>query len=81
MWNSVLWNPTPKEGGLLAKVVPKHGHSNYVIPLASIPMGQHSSRTTRHSWDPVYATCIADSNLKSTFMILPSLYWKGYSSL
>ena len=33
------WNPTPKEGGLLAKVVRKHEHSNYMDPLASIPMG------------------------------------------
>ena len=30
---------TPKEDGLLAKVVSKHEHSNYVDPLASIPMG------------------------------------------
>ena len=36
MWNPVSWNPTLKEGGLLAKVVPKHKHSNYVDPLASI---------------------------------------------
>ena len=36
---SVSWNPTSKEGGLPAKVVPKHEHGNYVDPLASIPMG------------------------------------------
>ena len=40
MWNPVSWNPTPKKGGLLAKVVPKHEHSNYVDPLASIIMGE-----------------------------------------
>ena len=45
MWNLVSWNPTPKEGGLLAKVVPKHEHSLCVDPLSSIPMGKHSSRT------------------------------------
>ena len=39
MWNPVSWNPKPKEGELLAKVVPKHEYSNYVDPLASIPMG------------------------------------------
>ena len=33
------WKPTPKEGGLLAKVLQKHEHSNYVDPLASISMG------------------------------------------
>ena len=33
------WNPTLKEGKLLAMVVPKYEHSNYVDPLASIPMG------------------------------------------
>ena len=37
MWTSVSWNPTQKEGGLLAKVVPKHEHRNYVDPLASNP--------------------------------------------
>ena len=36
MLNPVSWNPTLKEGGLLAKVVPKHEHNNYVDPLASI---------------------------------------------
>ena len=30
--------PTPKEGGLLVKVVSKHEHSIYVDPLASIPI-------------------------------------------
>ena len=39
MWNPMSWNPTPKEGGLLDMVVPKHEHRNYVDPLASIPMG------------------------------------------
>ena len=39
MWNPVSWNPTLKEGELLAMVVPKYEHSNYVDPLASIPMG------------------------------------------
>ena len=39
MWNLVSWNPIPKEGGLLSKVVPKHEHSIYVDRLASIPMG------------------------------------------
>ena len=38
MWNSVSWNTTAKEGGLRAKVVPKHEHRNYVDPLASIPI-------------------------------------------
>ena len=32
------WNPTPKEGGLLDKVVPKHERTIYVDPLASIHM-------------------------------------------
>ena len=40
MWNPVSWNPTPKEGGLLAKVVPKHEHNISVDPLSSIPMGE-----------------------------------------
>ena len=40
MWNLVSWNPTPKEGGLFAKVVPKHEHNIYVDPLASTPMGE-----------------------------------------
>ena len=40
MWNPVSWNPTPKEGGLLAKVVSKDEYSNYVDSLASIPMGE-----------------------------------------
>ena len=39
MWTPVSWNPTLKEGKLLAMVVPKYEHSNYVDPLASIPMG------------------------------------------
>ena len=39
MWNPVSWKPTSKEGGLLAKVVTKHEHSNYVDPQGSIPMG------------------------------------------
>ena len=39
MWNAISWKPIPKEGRLLAKVVPTHEHSNYVDPLASIPMG------------------------------------------
>ena len=39
MWNPVSWNPTQKEGGLHAKVVPKYGHRKYKDPLASIPMG------------------------------------------
>ena len=39
MWNPVSWSPTPKEGGLLVKVVQKHEHSNYVDPLSSIPIG------------------------------------------
>ena len=33
-------DPIPKEGRLLAKVVTKHGHRNYVDPLASISMGE-----------------------------------------
>ena len=37
---SVSWNPTPKKGRLLARVVSKHEHSTYVDPLASIPMGE-----------------------------------------
>ena len=40
MWNPVSWNSTPKKGRLLAKVVPKHKHSNYVDPLTSIPTGE-----------------------------------------
>ena len=40
MWNPVSWNPTQIEGGLLANVLPKHEHNNYVDPLASIPMGE-----------------------------------------
>ena len=39
MWNPVSWKPTPKEGTLLANVVPKYEHKIYVDPLASIPMG------------------------------------------
>ena len=39
MWNPVSWNATPKEGGLLAKVVLKLEYRNYVDPLTSIPMG------------------------------------------
>ena len=39
MRNPVSWNPTLKEGELLAKVVPKHEHSFYKDPIASIPMG------------------------------------------
>ena len=38
-WNPVSWNPTPKEGGLLAKVVPKYEHRNYEDQLDSIIMG------------------------------------------
>ena len=38
MCNLVSWNPTLMEGGLLAKVVLKHEHSNCVDQLASIPM-------------------------------------------
>ena len=33
MWNLVSWNPTPKEGELLDKVVPNQEHSNYVDAL------------------------------------------------
>ena len=40
MWNAVSWNPTLKEGGLLAKVVPKHEHSNHLDLVASNPMGE-----------------------------------------
>ena len=40
MWNQVSWNPTLQEGGLLAKVVPKHEHRNYVDLIASIPMAE-----------------------------------------
>ena len=75
-WNPVSWNPTPKEGGLLTKVVPKHEQSNYVDPLAGIPMGETSSRTRRYSWDPRYATCILVYNLMSTLVILPSFMWE-----
>ena len=39
MQNQVLYNPTPKKGGLLAKVAPKHEHNFYVDPLSSLPMG------------------------------------------
>ena len=39
MCNTVSWNPTPKEGGLPVKVVPKHDTSNYVDQLASKPIG------------------------------------------
>ena len=80
MWNPVSWNPTPKEGRLLAKVAPKHERRNYVDQLASIPMGQHSSRTMKNSWDPLNATWIIVSNLKSTLFILPSLCGKGHFS-
>ena len=38
MWNSVSWNPTMKQVKLFTKVVSKHEHSNYMDPLASIPM-------------------------------------------
>ena len=40
MWNPVSWKPTQKECGLLAKVVPNNEYSNYMDPLASIPMGE-----------------------------------------
>ena len=39
MWNTLSWNPTPKEGGLLTKVVPKHERKTYMDQLASIPVG------------------------------------------
>ena len=81
MWNPLSWNPTPKEGGLLAKVVSKREHRNYMDPLASIPMGKNSSRTRKYSWDPLYATYIIISNIKSKLVILPSLCGKGHSSL
>ena len=38
IWNPMSWNPSPKEGVLLANVVPKHEYRNYVDPLATIPM-------------------------------------------
>ena len=66
MWNPVSWNPPQKQGGQLAKVIPKHEHSIYVDPLASIPMGQHSEKTSRYNWYPLYDTCILVDNLKST---------------
>ena len=65
MLNPVSWNPTPKEGGLLAKVVPKHEHNNYVDPLASISMGA----TRRYSLDPLYATCICSIQSQEYFPI------------
>ena len=40
MWNSVSWNPTPKECILIAKVVTKNEHTKYVDQPASIPMGE-----------------------------------------
>ena len=40
MWNLLSWNLTPKEGGILAKVVPKHEHSDYVDPVVSISTGE-----------------------------------------
>ena len=81
MWNPFSWISKLKEGKVLAKVVPKHEHSNYVDPLASISMGQNSSRIKRYSWDPLYATCVVVSNLNSTLMILPFLCGKGRSLL
>ena len=39
MWNLVSWYPTPKEGGVLAKLEQKYEHNIYVDPLASNPMG------------------------------------------
>ena len=33
------YSSTPNEGGLLAKVVPKHEHKNYMVRLDSIHMG------------------------------------------
>ena len=82
MQNPVSWNTTPKEGGLLAKVVTKHENNIQVDPLASIPIwGKHSQRTRRSSWDPVYATFIIVSNLMITLLILPSLCGKGHSLL
>ena len=40
MWNPVSWNPAPKEGGLLAKILPKHENRNYVDPLTSSSMAE-----------------------------------------
>ena len=37
MWNPMSLKLTPKEGGLLAKIVPKHEYIIYVDSLASIP--------------------------------------------
>ena len=98
MWNPTSLNTSPKEDGLLVKVVPKNEHRNYVNPLASIPMGatyfknykvnigqelwgQHSSKTRRCSRDTPYAKCIMIYNIKSTLVILPSICWKGHSSI
>ena len=81
MWNRISWDPKQKYYGQLVKGVPIYEHKILVDEATSIPWGQHSSRTRKCSWDPLYETFIIVSNLMSTIVNLSSLLGKGKSSL
>ena len=73
----VLQYPTPKEGGLLSKVLPKHEHNIQVDPLASISMGATQFKNQEIQLGP--SLCYMKCSLQSQEYVSDPTFsmWEG----